>query len=91
VVPKQIFVSYSREDDEWRARLLQALAPIARADEIDVWDDRNIAPGERQPERIEEQIARSNVAVLLVSAQGTVVPRTRAVLAINARHSTERA
>jgi TIR domain len=68
VVPKQIFVSYSHEDDEWRARLLQALAPIARADEIDVWDDRNIAPGERWAERIEEQIARSNVAVLLVSA-----------------------
>jgi hypothetical protein len=67
-MPKQIFISYSHQDDAWRARLVQALRPLARAEEIDVWDDRRIAAGEVWAERIEEQIERSNVAVMLVSA-----------------------
>jgi TIR domain len=69
VVRRQIFISYSHEDDDWRRRLVEALAPVARADEIDVWDDRHIAAGQDWAARIEEQIDRSNVAVLLVSTR----------------------
>jgi hypothetical protein len=67
-VTQQIFVSYSHEDKAWAERLEQALRPLARKDEIDVWSDRRIAAGEPWAERIDEQIERSNVALLLVSA-----------------------
>jgi len=67
-VPKRIFLSYSHEDEPWRARLVTTLAPLARANEIDVWDDMHIAPGNDWAASIEAQIDRSNVAVLLVSA-----------------------
>jgi hypothetical protein len=66
-VKKQVFISYSHNDDKWRARLVQTLAPFVRNDEIDVWDDTQISPGEQWGGRIEAQIDRSNVAVLLVS------------------------
>jgi hypothetical protein len=65
---KQIFLSYSHRDVRWRDRLLTALSPWARRDEIDLWDDREIAAGEDWQERINVQIERSNIAVLLVSA-----------------------
>jgi hypothetical protein len=67
-MPKRIFLSYSRQDEPWRARLVTTLAPLARADEIDLWDDSHIAPGADWAGSIEAQIDRSNVAVLLVSA-----------------------
>jgi TIR domain len=69
VVDKQIFVSYSHRDKGWLERLLEALAPHARREEIDVWADTMIAPGEAWENRISEQVARSNVAVLLVSTR----------------------
>lgn len=65
---RQIFVSYSHADEDWLKRLLTTLAPLARRDEIDVWADTMIMPGENWRIRIEDQIERSNVAVLLVSA-----------------------
>ena len=65
---KQIFLSYSHKDERWRDRLLSALAPLARAEEIDVWADTMIMPGENWQKSIDDQIERSNVAVLLVSA-----------------------
>jgi hypothetical protein len=66
---KQIFISYSHQDERWRERLLAALAPVARQDEIDVWSDAMIQPGEDWRQRIDQQIQRSNVAVLLVTAR----------------------
>lgn len=64
---KQIFVSYSHVDREWLDRLRTMLAPLAQSSEIVVWDDTQIRPGDRWQEKIEEQLAQSNVAVLLVS------------------------
>jgi hypothetical protein len=68
-VEKQIFISYSHEDKEWLKRLLVALAPLVRRDEIDVWADTEIPPGDDWRKSIEREIERSKVAVLLVSAR----------------------
>jgi hypothetical protein len=65
---KQIFISYSHRDERWRDRLITALAPLAHRDEIDVWADTMIMPGENWHETIEDHIERSNVAVMMVSA-----------------------
>ena len=65
---KQVFISYSHEDDAWRSRLVDALAPGVNTGAIDIWDDRQIAVGQQWPDAIEQQIERANVAVLMVSA-----------------------
>ena len=65
---KQIFISYSHADRPWLERLLVVLAPLAREPEIDVWNDTQIAPGEKWQQSIDAQLDRSNVAVLLVTA-----------------------
>lgn len=64
---KQIFVSYSHEDKDWLNRLIAALAPLVRAGETEIWADTMIQPGEDWQKRLDDQIGRSNVAVLLVS------------------------
>jgi len=67
---KQIFISYSHQesDKQWLDRLLTALVPLVKRDEIDVWADTDLRPGSDWRKSIEREIGRSNVAVPLVSA-----------------------
>jgi hypothetical protein len=65
---KQIFISYSHEDQQWLERLVKALAPYARSGEIEHFDDSGIQPGEDWRHVLDEEMARANVAVLLVSS-----------------------
>lgn len=64
----QVFISYSHADRRWRDRLVIALKPFARADEISYFDDTQLRPGEDWRAALDREIGRANVAVLLVSA-----------------------
>ena len=66
-----IFVSYSHEDEEWKNRLCQMLAPFLRDGniELELWvDDGDIQPGDRWHEEIQSALKAAGVAVVLVSA-----------------------
>ena len=63
-----VFVSYSREDVEWRRRFVKMLKPEVRERRLEVWsDERNVVGYEWRPQ-LEQAIARSRAALLLVSA-----------------------
>ncbi len=64
----RVFISYSHADAPWRDRLVTTLAPVVRQDEMDVWHDGQITAGADWNAAIDAQLARSKVAVLLVSA-----------------------
>ena len=66
-----IFVSYSHQDEEWKNRLCQMLAPFLRDGdlELQLWvDEGNISPGDRWHEEIQNALKVAGVAVVLVSA-----------------------
>ena len=66
-----IFVSYSHEDEEWKSRLCQMLAPFLRDGdlELELWvDDESNQPGDRWHENIQSALKTAGVAVVLVSA-----------------------
>ena len=65
---KQVFISYSHGDRRWLDRLVIALKPYARADEVSYFDDTQLQPGEDWRSALDREIGRANVAVLLVSA-----------------------
>ena len=62
-----VFVSYSREDAEWRRRFTEMLKPLVRERRLEVWsDDRNVV-GYEWRTQLAEAIGRSQAALLLVS------------------------
>ena len=62
-----VFVSYSREDVEWRRRFVEMLKPVVRERRLEVWsDERNLVGYEWRPQ-LEQAIARSRAALVLVS------------------------
>jgi NB-ARC domain/WD domain, G-beta repeat/TIR domain/APAF-1 helical domain len=62
-----VFVSYSREDEQWRRRFVEMLKPLVREWRLEVWcDDRTVVGYEWRPQ-LAEAIARSRAALLLVS------------------------
>jgi hypothetical protein len=63
-----LFISYSHKNERWLKRLLVHLKPLHLDREIDVWSDKRLKPGDDWTREIEAALARSEVAVLLVSA-----------------------
>jgi WD40 repeat protein len=62
-----VFVSYSREDAEWRRRFVEMLKPLVREQRLEVWSDERMIVGDHWRPQIEEAIRRSRMALLLVS------------------------
>jgi T3SS (YopN, CesT) and YbjN peptide-binding chaperone 3/TIR domain len=65
---ERIFVSYSHQDRKHLDRLLVHLRPLERSGIIDLWSDIQLRPGSKWKSEIAEAIARSKVAILLISA-----------------------
>jgi len=62
-----VFVSYSHRDKKWLDELTSVLVPMVDKEEIKVWDDRQIAPGQDWAREIEKAMEKARVAVFLVS------------------------
>ena len=65
--PDQVFVSYSHKDERWFNDLQTHLNPYLREGSITAWSDRRIRPGELWLEQIKTALAKTKVAVLLVT------------------------
>jgi len=70
----RIFISYAHEDKAWHDRFVDMLAPATMQDRVastkplaKVWSDASIQPGARWAPEIDEALARTRVALLLVS------------------------
>src|SRR5258707_7345588 len=64
----KVFISYSHEDRKWLKRLRVHLRPLERDQNIEIWDDTRITPGDRWRKEIRSAIESTQVAVLLISA-----------------------
>jgi hypothetical protein len=64
---ERVFVSYSHKDERWKDRLLSHLGVLAKQDAIRCWSDREIVAGGDWYRAIEQEINRSQIAILLIS------------------------
>jgi len=62
-----VFVSYARADQAMFDDLMTHLKPIVRNMGLAVWSDREICIGDKWRQTIDEALARTKVAVMLVS------------------------
>lgn len=60
---KHVFVSYSRKDIEYATQLVSAI----RANQIPVWIDSHIQPGETWPKEIHDAISNSFAVVVVMT------------------------
>ena len=66
--PARIFISHSHLDGAARDRLVTHLTPLRRAGLIEIWHDREIAPGVDWLHEINEHLGTADIVLLLVSA-----------------------
>lgn len=65
---KTVFVSYAHEDEVYKNLLRTHLSPLVRLDLIsEIWDDREIFPGEDWKQSIEQHLEAADLILLLVS------------------------
>lgn len=68
-MPARLFCSYSHKDRELKENLSRHLSPLMISDNIVVlWSDDHLLPGEEFDPRIKDELDRSNVILLLISA-----------------------
>ncbi len=63
----KIFISYNREDSEWRDKFLKVIKPLIRDNSISVWHDGHIKPSEKWREEINTAMQTAKIALLFVS------------------------
>jgi hypothetical protein len=68
VKENSVFISYSHNDKEYLSRILIHLKPLENENKIDLWVDERIKPGDKWKQEIEKALLKSNVAILLISA-----------------------
>ena len=66
--PKQVFLSYSREDVVWLNRLRTVLRPLERQGYLKTWADLDIESGAEWEAEVSRKIQSCDAAVVLVSA-----------------------
>jgi internalin A len=65
--PVGVFISYSHRDDELRAELETNLKLFERLGLIHMWHDRRIPPGDKWKDKIDQNLERADLILLLVS------------------------
>lgn len=63
-----LFISYSHKDDGLRSELDAHLKILQRSQVIDVWHDRRLSPGDDWKKKIDDNLDRADIILLLVSA-----------------------
>lgn len=63
----QVFISYSRKDENWLNSFKMQFTPLLRNHKLSVWDDTCIQAGDEWRTKIHEALVSSEIAVLLVS------------------------
>lgn len=66
---KNIFISYCEENRDWLEKLKTYLAPMEITNKIIIWDALELKTGDNWEIKIKEAIDKSEVAILLVSAE----------------------
>lgn len=66
--PLEVFFSYSHKDEKMRERLEAHLSTLKRENVIAGWHDRKINPGEEWKGKIDEHLEKSDIILLLISA-----------------------
>ncbi len=64
----RLFYSYSHKDESLRNELETHLKLLQRRGLIETWQDRRIGPGDEWKQRIDENLERADIVLLLVSA-----------------------
>ena len=72
-----VFVSYSHDDAAWARRFRVLLKPLVRRRRLRLWDDTAIRVADEWHPAVEAAIARSRVALALVSADFLASPGRR--------------
>lgn len=65
--PVKVFISYAHRDNEFREKLLEMLKGFMDREVIQVWQDRQIEPGDDWYEDIQSAMKTCQMAILLVS------------------------
>ena len=66
--PPTVFISYSKADKIWLDRLRPQLGVLEKQGRITIWDDGRIDAGGKWFDEIQQAMARSKVAVILIAA-----------------------
>ena len=66
--PMKLFISYAREDEEYKDELEKRLKPYVRNQTIHSWSDRAILPGSEWDEEIKLAMASSDMILFLISS-----------------------
>jgi hypothetical protein len=67
IIRDQVFISYSHQDERFLDELLTHLKPYLRTRAITHWSDKQIIPGSGWLDEIKAALARTSVAVMLIS------------------------
>ncbi|HKQ73601.1 MAG TPA: toll/interleukin-1 receptor domain-containing protein [Blastocatellia bacterium] len=63
----EIFISYSRENEEEKNELLSHLRVLQHYGQFDLWSDDRIGAGENWKKEIEDALDRARIAILLIT------------------------
>lgn len=66
-IPVKVFTSYAHKDEELREELDIHLAMIKRHKAVEVWNDRDINPGEEWDASIKGELENADIILLLVT------------------------
>jgi len=65
VIKDKVFISYSHKDKDYMDRMMVHLKPMIRDEDMDIWVDTRIRPGQKWNKEIQKALECAKVAILL--------------------------